>query len=89
MQLHTVKFALAAILTSAILWIVCSLLVFSLPQLTMMYSGDMMHMNTQEMMWSLTLPGFVKGLILWSVCAGASAWIFAAIYNSLLSRLEK
>lgn len=85
MKLHSLKFAFAATLTTAIIWIICSLLVFSLPQMTMMFSGDMIHMDTQEMMWSLTLPGFIKGMILWSVCVGISAWIFAAIYNSLLS----
>lgn len=85
MKLHTIKFTIAAMLATAIIWSVCSLLVYSLPQLTMMYSGDMMHMNTQEMMWSLTPSGFMRGLVIWSVCAGVSAWIFAAIYNSLLS----
>lgn len=85
MKLRSVKFAIAATVTTAIIWIICSVLVFSLPQMTMMLSGDMMHMNTQDMMWSLTLPGFVKGMILWSVSVGISAWIFAVIYNSLLS----
>ncbi len=88
MKLHTVKFTIAAIVTTAIIWSVCSLLVFSLPQLTMMYSGDMMHMNTQELMWSLTFAGFIRGLVIWSVFAGVGAWIFVAIYNSLLSGKE-
>lgn len=83
MELHSFKFALAAGLTTAIIWLICSFLVFSMPQMTMMLSGDMMHMNTQEMMWTLTLSGFIKGLIIWSLSVGVSAWIFAAIYNRL------
>lgn len=86
MKFHTCNFAIAAALTSAIIWIICSLLVLSLPQMTMMLSGDMMHMNTQDMMWTLTLTGFIKGLVLWSITIGLSAWIFAVLYNSLLPR---
>ena len=85
MKLNSLKFAIAAMLTTAIIWVICSVLVYSFPQITMMYSGDMMHMDTQQMMWSLTLTGFTRGLIVWSVCVGISAWIFASIYNYLQS----
>ncbi len=84
MKLNSLNFAFAASLTTAIIWIICSLLVFSLPQMTMMMSGDMIHMDTQNMMWSLTLSGFFTGLIVWSVTFGVTAWIFAVIYNRLL-----
>lgn len=83
MQLHPFKFGVAAALATAVIWIICSVLVFSLPELTMMVSGDMMHMDTREIMWSLTLAGFVKGLIIWSLSVGFTAWIFAVIYNRL------
>ncbi|MTI64788.1 DUF5676 family membrane protein [Methylophaga sp.] len=83
MKFNSVKFALAATLTTAIIWVICSLLVFLLPQATIMASGDMFHMDIQDMMWSLTLSGFIKGLILWSLSVGLSAWIFAVIYNRL------
>jgi hypothetical protein len=83
MKFNSVKFALAATLTTAIIWVICSLLVFLLPQATIMASGDMIHMDIQDMMWSLTLSGFIKGLILWSLSVGLSAWIFAVIYNRL------
>lgn len=83
MKLNSAKFALAATLTTAIIWIICSLLVFLLPQATIMASSDMIHMDIQDMMWSLTLSGFIKGLILWSLSVGLSAWIFAVIYNRL------
>ena len=83
MKFNSVKFALAATLTTAVIWVICSLLVFLLPQATIMASGDMIHMDIQDMMWSLTLSGFIKGLILWSLSVGLSAWIFAVIYNRL------
>jgi hypothetical protein len=83
MKFNSVKFALAATLTTAVIWVICSLLVFLLPQATIMASSDMIHMDIQDMMWSLTLSGFIKGLILWSLSIGLSAWIFAVIYNRL------
>jgi hypothetical protein len=83
MKFNSVKFALAATLTTAVIWVICSLLVFLLPQATIMASSDMIHMDIQDMMWSLTLSGFIKGLILWSLSVGLSAWIFAVIYNRL------
>ncbi|WP_413466526.1 DUF5676 family membrane protein [Methylophaga sp.] len=65
MKLHSFKFVIAAGLTTTIIWLICSFLVFSMPQMTLMISGDMIHINTQEMMWSLALSGFIKGLIIW------------------------
>lgn len=85
MKFHSSKFAIAASLTSAIVWVVCSLLVLLMPEMMMMASGDMVHLNTQSVMWVLTLTGFLKGLVLWSLSVGASAWIFAKIYNRLNS----
>lgn len=83
MKLHSFKVAIAAALTTAIIWIICSFLVFSMPQLTMMLSGDMFHINTQAMTWSLTISGFIKGLISWSLSVGLSAWLFVILYNRL------
>ncbi|KKN30296.1 hypothetical protein LCGC14_0835490 [marine sediment metagenome] len=85
MKLNSANFALAASLTTAIVWVACSFLVVMLPQATMIASGDMIHMDIQNMMWSLTLSGFIKGLILWSLSVGLSAWIFAVIYNRFQS----
>jgi|MGYP000681036941 hypothetical protein len=65
MKLHSFKFVIAAGLTTTIIWLICSFLVFSMPQMTLMISGDMIHINTQEMMWSLALSGFIQGLIIW------------------------
>jgi len=85
MKLNSANFALAASLTTAIVWVACSFLVVMLPQATMIASGDMIHMDIQNMMWSLTLSGFIKGLILWSLSVGLSACIFAVIYNRFQS----
>ena len=83
MKLHSLNFGVAAALTAAIIWLLCSLFVFSAPQFTMMLSGNMIHMDTTHMMWTMTFAGFWYGLILWSFTFGITAWLFAVIYNRL------
>jgi hypothetical protein len=83
MKLHSVNFGLAAALTAAVIWIFCSLIVLSAPQLTMMLSGSMVHMDTSHMMWSMSFMGFLYGLFIWSLTLGFTAWLFAALYNRL------
>ena len=46
MKLHSLNFGVAVALTAAIIWLFCSLFVFSAPQFTMMLSGNMIHMDT-------------------------------------------
>lgn len=88
MKLHSLKFAIAASLTTAIIWLICSTIVLLLPDMSMIMAGDMIHMNTRVMMWSLTFSGFISGLILWSASIGISAWFFAVIYNLMLGKSE-
>ncbi|EDY86437.1 hypothetical protein GP5015_355 [gamma proteobacterium HTCC5015] len=46
-------------------------------------SGEMVHMQLNEMGWHLTFTGVVVGLVAWSVSAGIAGWLLAAIYNRL------
>tara|TARA_R100001369_G_scaffold476_1_gene1416 strand:+ start:1564 stop:1719 length:156 start_codon:yes stop_codon:yes gene_type:complete len=48
-------------------------------------SGEMVHMQLNEMGWHLTLTGVVIGLVAWFVAAGIAGWLLAAIYNRLQS----
>tara|TARA_R110002074_G_scaffold176806_1_gene340287 strand:+ start:3312 stop:3467 length:156 start_codon:yes stop_codon:yes gene_type:complete len=48
-------------------------------------SGEMVHMQLNEMGWHLTLAGVVIGLVAWFVVAGIAGWLLAAIYNRLQS----
>jgi hypothetical protein len=54
-----------------------------MPQMSMQVSGSMMHMNLSDIEWSLTLMGFLFGLIVWSLSAGLIGWLFALFYNKL------
>lgn len=85
MTLNAFKFGMASAITAAILWLTCSLLVMLMPAMMLSMSGDMLHMQLNEMGWHLTLIGVVTGLLAWFVAAGIAGWLLAAIYNRLLS----
>jgi hypothetical protein len=84
MKVETQKFSIACAMTAAILWILCSFLVFFLPSILMSISGHMVHMNLASMGWHLTLAGFFYGLVAWVVVATITGWILVSIYNKLL-----
>jgi len=81
MKLDEKSLGLAAAASFAVLWVICSGLVALSPGYMMGMSGHMMHADFASMQWALTVPGFVYGLILWSVLAGVSGWLIAYFYN--------
>ncbi len=83
MKLNAKALGLAAAGTFALVWVICSLLAFSLPEMTMMAGGNMMHMDLQERQWSMHPLGLLVGLVAWSVVAGLVAWLTATLYNKL------
>ena len=85
MTLNALKFGMASAITAAILRLACSLLVMLIPAMMLSMSGEMVHMQLNEMGWHLTFTGVVVGLVAWSVSAGIAGWLLAAIYNRLQS----
>jgi cell division protein FtsX len=83
MRINTINFALAGAITTAILWTICSLLVWIMPGPMMNTTGSMVHMDMKGFGWMLSPMGFFWGLIGWSLFAGIFAWLLAAIYNLL------
>ena len=84
MKLDALKIGYATALAFAIVWIICSLLVWALPSMMLGMSGHMVHGDFSNMGWHTTLSGFLVGLFAWSIVAGAIAALVAYIYNSLL-----
>ena len=82
MKLNANKFALAAAIGFAILWLLCSLLVALMPNQSMHVSNAMLH-SSMSWQWNMHWPGLLIGLIAWSLTAGVSAWLIAIIYNRL------
>jgi hypothetical protein len=68
--------------TTAILWVICSALVALLPGVSLTMSGHMLHMDVSTYTWTLTLGGFLFGLIIWTICAAVAGWLIALIYNA-------
>ncbi|MCG8383871.1 MAG: DUF5676 family membrane protein [Gammaproteobacteria bacterium] len=84
MKLNAMKFGLACAISAVVLWIICSLLVMAMPAMMLSMSGDMLHMQLQDMGWHLTLAGAFWGLVAWAFVAGIAGWLLATIYNRLL-----
>jgi hypothetical protein len=81
MKLNAMKFGLASSISASILWLICSVLVMIMPGMMMSMSGDMVHMELNDMSWQLSVFGVAVGMVGWFVMAGAMGWMLAAIYN--------
>lgn len=83
MRLKPVWLGLASASAAAILWLICSFLVFILPGMMMRMTGTMFHADFSGLNWILTFKGVLTGLISWSIVAGISGWLLAFIYNAI------
>lgn len=84
MSLNSIKFEWVSAISFSIAWVVCSLLVWVLPDSMMRIFGGMLHMNLFTMGWHVSLVNLALGLIGWAFTAGIVGWLLAAIYNKLL-----
>ena len=83
MKINAVNFAIASAVTAAIVWIICSLLVWTMPGGMMNATTNMVHMDMARTGWTISFMGIVLGLFAWSIFAGIFAWLLATIYNLL------
>jgi len=83
MKINSLNLALASAITAAIVWTICSLLVWMMPGVMMNTTGNMVHMDMTKSGWMLSPLGFLWGLIVWSLFAGIFAWLLATVYNLL------
>lgn len=83
MKINSLKFGLASAITAAVVWIICSLLVWTMPGAAMNMTTNLFHMEMGKSGFVLSPIGVIWGLIGWSLFAGIFAWILAAIYNVL------
>ncbi len=84
MKIDAMKFGIASALAFAIIWLFCSLFVWSMPAMTMEMTGNMMHSDWSQMGWHLSPMGVLVGMLGWSVGAGFTGGLLATIYNRLL-----
>jgi hypothetical protein len=81
--LNANKLAMSFGISTAILWIICSAMVAVMPGPMMSITGHMYHANLEALEWTLTLAGFVIGLVGWVVSAAAAGWLIGWSYNRL------
>ena len=81
MKLNVNALANAAMVSAAIFWVVCSLLVVLVPSMMMTMTGHMLHLDMQAHSWLLTGYGFVIGLIIWTALAWVIGWMIGTFYN--------
>ena len=86
MKLDATKFAIAGGITAGILWIICSLMVWSMPSGMMSMSSYMMHEDYSSMRWQMGFGGILFGLIAWIFIGTVICWLFATIYNKLVGK---
>ena len=86
MKLNPITLGISSAFTTAILWIICSLLVVVLPGFMTHMTAGMMHGDTASTIFTMTWPGFIYGLVAWVVWAGVAGWLIAIIYNRLLPK---
>jgi len=85
MKLHAKNFALACVATFFIIAFIGSLLIMSMPQMMNGMPGHMFDENYSSMGWHISIYGFLVGTIVWALLAGIIGWLFATIYNKLIS----
>lgn len=88
MKLDAGRLGIALGGATAILWIICSALVALFSGTMMTMSGHMLHLDATGLAWRLTFPGFLMGLVSWTVCAAVAGWLIGWIYNAVGSTPE-
>ena len=83
MKLDPKAMAMASAIVTAIIWTICSLLVAAFPGQMMAFTGHMVHADFSQLNWTMDFPGYVIGLVIWTVDVAFAVWLFAVIYNRL------
>jgi hypothetical protein len=87
-KLKASSLGLAVGIGSAILWVICSLVVAVAPGSAGSLTAQLFHVASGNAQVGVTWSGFLVGLCFWSIAAGIFAWLCAALYNRMLPRME-
>ena len=83
-MLNKSKFSLAAMLTVAILYVACAVLVAVLPDLSLKLLGWVAHIVNVEKFAgqvNVTASGLIAGLLEVMIYSYVASWIFVGLYN--------
>lgn len=82
LKLNAGRFGLASAAASFIVWIICSILVFSMGGMMMNMSGYMMHGELSGFSWTMSTTGVLLGGLAWAIAFGITGWLIATLYNA-------
>lgn len=85
MRLNTRAFGMAAGVTAALLFTVCSLAVAVAPDATTAFFGYLVHMDLSGLQRTLTPASFIGGLVAWTFGTAIAFGLAAEIYNRLIA----
>ncbi|MEK9173114.1 MAG: DUF5676 family membrane protein [Patescibacteria group bacterium] len=91
MKLNTKKFSLAAAVTMAIIYTICTAFVAAFPEFSTKILGWLIHLtNIDELArgQNITLVGFVVSLVQLVFYSYISAWIFSSLYNKFVEKTK-
>ena len=83
MKLDARALGIAFAVATAVLWVICSLFVAILPGAMMAMSGHMVHANFGGMSWTMSIIGFLIGLVIWTGIAFVTGWLIGVLYNRM------
>ncbi len=89
MKIQPGQFALALAISAALLWVICSALVWLSPGMMMSMTENMLHADLANVTWQMTFSGMLIGLVVWTGIAAVTGGLVAGIYNQLASRSAK
>lgn len=84
MKLNVTAWANASAVFMGIVYLVCALLVSTLPDLSRLVAGSWFHGLNIDLIWTgAPRPNFLLGLISAVALSWISGWVFAWLYNKL------
>ena len=82
MKLASLKFALAAMITLGIIYVVCAAVVAIAPDFALSLFGWLVHLvNVDQFMMEITAGSVLIGLVQILLYTFVAAWLFAMLYD--------
>ena len=86
MKIQSINFSAACAITFAVLWVVCTALVWMSPSSMAVITSHMLHLDGAHLEFTLTFAGASIGLVIWSLLAAITGLFIAVFYNLMLQR---
>jgi hypothetical protein len=89
MKIDTGLFVISAVATTAVLWVICSLIVLLYPEQSTYFAETMMHLAPGQIKLQMNWAGFLSGLCSWGILAAFGAWLLTFMYSILSPKKDE